>query len=127
MAIVKTCTPSRSTATNLVLMLMLVSCLSVSQSAPAFPFYQRFPEYDSPGNDLSTITVCTTEDCCSKQCTNQYKCSGYVWTYNITRSSPWYHRCFLKQGSISPKPLPGGSTWTTEGLVVGIKGKSCHV
>jgi hypothetical protein len=110
-------------AKHLVCMLMLISYLSCGQSTPAPTYYQRFPETDSPGNDLATVTVCTTEQCCSKQCTDQYDCSGYVWTFNITRTSPWYHYCFLKRGSINPRPLPGGSTWTTEGLVVAIKGE----
>jgi hypothetical protein len=82
------------------LVILCVVCAAASVAAQGPPAYKRYVEYDSYGNDIpgGTYTNIGTEDLCASKCSSWgTRCTGYVWSYNIPGSSPWYNYCWLKQ------------------------------
>ena len=70
--------------------------------------YNIFPSYDSTGNDLSSVSVSTINDC-TTSCNNNAECSGFVW-------QPESNICYLKNKNVYPLSERQQNNTTTLGV-----------
>jgi hypothetical protein len=80
------------------LWVLCLGCVA-ARSLLGQPNYKRYLEYDSYGSDLpdGTFPGVQSESECQAKCSDNAKCTGYVWAYDLPASSSWYNYCWLKQ------------------------------
>lgn len=82
------------------------------------PNYKRYLEYDSYGSDLTdgTFPGVLSESECQAKCSDNTKCTGYVWAYDLPASSSWYNYCWLKQ-VCARLQVPADTSWSVRLMV----------